>query len=109
MGSFIPNRNRSRTSVDPRPQPAELVVREVLRPTALVPVVVPDDIVGAGIMPLPVPRVFSLLDWLEEQPGMDRHVAGQGRMRIGELGPLGIDAGFEDGAGVHGRAHPPTA
>lgn len=81
------------------------VVRAALRPTALVPAVVPDDIVGAGIMPLPVPRVFSLLDWLEEQPGMDRHLAGQVRMRIGELGPLVSDAEFDDGLVVHGDAH----
>src|SRR5258708_39107356 len=71
------------------------VIRVALRPTALVPVVVPDDIVGAGIMPLPVPRVFSLLDWLEEQPGMGRLFGGLVRIRIGEVGPPVSEREFE--------------
>ncbi len=75
-----------------------------LRQAALAVPVMPDDIVGAGIVPLPIPRLFPLLDWLEEQPGMDSDLGGRVRMRVEELRPLVSDAEFEDGAVVHGDA-----
>jgi hypothetical protein len=50
-------------------------------------------------------RERMLLAWLEEQPGMDRHLAGRVRTRIAELGPLVSDAEFDDGVVVHGDAH----
>ena len=79
-------------------------VREQLRQAPLPAPVTPDDIVGAGIVPLPVPRLFVLLGWLEEQPGMDRDLVGRVRMRVEELRPLVSDAEFEDGVVVHGDA-----
>lgn len=79
--------------------------REQLRQAPLPGPAAPDDIVGAGIMPLPVPRLFALLDWLEKQPAMDRLLADRVRMRAGELGPLVSDGEFEDGVVVHGDAH----
>jgi len=75
-----------------------------LRQAPLPALVIPDDIVGAGIVPLPFSRVFALLDWLDEQPGMDSDLAGRARRRIQELRPLVSDAEFEDGVVVHGDA-----
>ncbi len=79
-------------------------VREQLRQAPLPAPVMPDDIVGAGIVPLPISRLFPLLGWLEEQPGMDSDLAGRVRVRVGELRPLLSDAEFEDGVVVHGDA-----
>jgi aminoglycoside phosphotransferase (APT) family kinase protein len=79
-------------------------VREQLRQAPLTPPAAPGDIVGAGIVPLPLSRLFPLLDWLEEQPGMDRDLAGRVRARIGELRPLVSEAEFEHGVVVHGDA-----
>jgi len=56
------------------------------------------------MVPLPIWRLLPLLDWLDEQPGMDRDLAGRVRARIGELRPLVSDAEFEDGVVVHGDA-----
>lgn len=84
-----------------QPPPA---VREMLGQSPLIPAMLPEDIAGAAIMPLPVSRLFLLLAWLEAQRGMDSDLAGRVRMRIGELAPLVSDAEFEDGV-VHGDAH----
>ncbi len=81
------------------------VVAEQLHQAPLPAPVIPDDIVGAGIVPLPVSRLFSLLNWLEEQPGMDSDLADRVRMRVEELEPLVGDAEFGDGVVVHGDAH----
>ena len=56
------------------------------------------------MVPLPIWRLLPLLDWLDEQPGMNRDLAGRVRARIGELRPLVSDAEFEDGVVVHGDA-----
>ncbi len=79
-------------------------VREQLRQAPLPGAVVPDDIVGAAIVPLPVPRLFPLLGWLEDQPGMDSDLACRVRVRVEELRPLVSDAEFCDGVVVHGDA-----
>ena len=52
----------------------------------------------------PISRLLPLLDWLDEQPGMDRDLGGRVRARIVELRPLVSEAEFEDGAVVHGDA-----
>jgi hypothetical protein len=80
------------------------VVWPQLQQPALVHPITPGDIVGAGIVPLPIGRLLPLLDWLDEQPGVDSDLAGRVRARIGELGPLVTDAEFEDGVLVHGDA-----
>ena len=80
------------------------VLREQLRQASLTPPITPDDIVGAGIVPLPVSRLLPLLGWLEEQPGVDSELARRVRARIGDLRPLVSDAEFEDGVVVHGDA-----
>ncbi|HEY6277274.1 MAG TPA: phosphotransferase [Streptosporangiaceae bacterium] len=81
-----------------------LLVGHQLRQAALTPPSTPDDIVGAGMVPLPSRRLLPLLDWLEEQPGMDSDLAGRVRARTGDLLPLVSDAEFEDGVVVHGDA-----
>jgi hypothetical protein len=60
------------------------VLREQLRQASLTPPITPDDIVGAGIVPLPSWRLLPLLGWLEEQPGMDSELARRVRARIGD-------------------------
>jgi hypothetical protein len=80
------------------------VVRQQLLQPPVTPPVTPDDIVGTGIVPLPTWRLLPLLDWLEEQPGVDSDLGRWVRARIGELGPLVSDPEFEDGAVVHGDA-----
>ena len=80
------------------------VVRQQLRQAAFTPPDTAGDIVGAGIVPLPISRLLPLLGWLDEQPGVDRDLAGRVRARIGELGPLVSDAEFDDGVVVHGDA-----
>ena len=79
-------------------------VRQQLRQAPLALPVTPGDIVGAGMVPLPIPRLLSLLDWLEEQPGMDSDLVGLVRARVGELGPVVSDVEFEDGVVVHSDA-----
>jgi aminoglycoside phosphotransferase (APT) family kinase protein len=80
-------------------------VREQLRQARLPASATPGDIVGAGIMPLPISRLCSLLRWLEEQPDMDSDLVVRVRMRVEELRPLFSDADFEDGVVVHGDGH----
>ena len=75
-----------------------------LRQAPLTPHITPEDIVEAGIVPLPVWRLLPLLGWLEEQPGVDSDLAGRMQARIGELRPLVSDAEFGDGVVVHGDA-----
>ena len=84
-----------------KPPPA---VWQQLQQAPLTPPIAPDDIVEAGIVPLPISRLLPLMDWLEEQPGVDRDLAGRVRARVGELRPLVSDAEFEDGVVVHGDA-----
>jgi aminoglycoside phosphotransferase (APT) family kinase protein len=79
-------------------------VRQQLRQAPLTPPITPGDIVGTGMVPLPIWRLLPLLGWLEQQPGMDRDLAGRVRARIGELQPVVSDAEFEDGVVVHGDA-----
>jgi aminoglycoside phosphotransferase (APT) family kinase protein len=81
-----------------------VVLRQQLQQAALARPVTPEDIIGAGIVPLPISRLLLLLGWLEEQPGMDSDLAGRVRARIGELRPLVSDAEFEGGVVVHGDA-----
>jgi len=80
------------------------VVREQLRQAPLRAAVTPGDIVGAAIVPLPISRLLPLLDWLDEQPGMDGDLAGRVRARLGELRGLVSDSEFDDGVVVHGDA-----
>jgi aminoglycoside phosphotransferase (APT) family kinase protein len=80
-------------------------VAQQLRAAPLLGAVVPGDLAGAVLVPLPVSRLFSLLEWLEEQPGMDRDLAGRVRMRVEEFRPLVGEAEFADGVVVHGDAH----
>ena len=80
------------------------VVREQLRQVPLRAAITPGDIVGAAIVPLPISRLLPLLDWLDEQPGMDRDLAGRVRARLGELRGLVSDSEFDDGVVVHGDA-----
>jgi aminoglycoside phosphotransferase len=82
--------------------PSEVLA--TLRQEPVRALVTPDDIVGAGVVPLPVGRLFPLLGWLEEQPGMDSDLAGRVRTRVEGLRPLVSDAEFEDGVLVHGDA-----
>jgi thiamine kinase-like enzyme len=82
-----------------------LAIGEQLRQARLPASAAPGDIVGAGIMPLPISRLSPLLRWLEEQPGMDSDLVARVRMRVEELRPLFSDADFEDGVVVHGDAH----
>jgi len=77
-----------------------------LRQAGLAPPAVPDDIVGAGIVPLPIARLYPLLRWLEDQPGMESDLASRVRGRVEDLRPLVSEAEFEDGVVVHGDAHP---
>ncbi|HEY6315465.1 MAG TPA: phosphotransferase [Streptosporangiaceae bacterium] len=84
-------------------EPSSMISAELQQAASAAPVT-PDDVVGSGIMPLPVPRLLPLLDWLEEQPGMDGDLAGRVRTRVEDLRPLVADAEFEDGVVVHGDA-----
>jgi aminoglycoside phosphotransferase (APT) family kinase protein len=84
-----------------KPPPA---VRLQLKQAPLTPLITPDDVVGAGIVPLPISHLLPLLAWLEEQPAVNSDLAGRVRRRIGELRPLVSEAQFEDGVVVHGDA-----
>jgi aminoglycoside phosphotransferase (APT) family kinase protein len=64
-----------------------------------------EAIVGSAIVPLPVARLFPLLDWIDQLPGMGAGLARRARRRLGELQSVISGREFADGVVVHGDAH----
>lgn len=64
-----------------------------------------EAIVGSAIVPLPVPRLFPLLDWIDQLPGMDPRLARRARSRLGQLRAVISSREFADGVVVHADAH----
>ncbi len=64
-----------------------------------------EAIVGSAIVPLPVPRLFPLLDWIDQLPGMDAGLARRMRRRLGQLQAVISGREFADGVVVHADAH----
>jgi aminoglycoside phosphotransferase (APT) family kinase protein len=64
-----------------------------------------ESIVGASILPLPVTRLASLLEWIGEPPGMDSDLLARVQRRVNELTPVFADGELRDGVLVHCDAH----
>ena len=64
-----------------------------------------EAIVGSAIVALPVPRLFPLLDWIDQLPGMDPLLARRARSRLGQLRAVISSREFADGVVVHADAH----
>jgi Phosphotransferase enzyme family len=64
-----------------------------------------DAVGGSAIVPLPVACLSSLLDWIDQLPGMDAGLARRVRGRLGEPRTVISDTELTGGVVVHADAH----